>query len=104
MNEQQESHSSPSRCRPLVLFGWQYFVAMPQMKAEQARQAALAQQEKKQPAAGSAAAAVPGMRRRGGAHDARSGAEGRRRARRHRHADAGRLASCSKARSSTICA
>src|ERR1700749_4874593 len=30
----------------LVLFGWQYFVAMPQMKAEQARQAALARQEK----------------------------------------------------------
>ena len=30
----------------LVLFGWQWFVAMPQMKAEQARQAALAHQEK----------------------------------------------------------
>ena len=28
------------------MFGWQYFVAMPQMKAEQARQAALAHQEK----------------------------------------------------------
>src|SRR5262249_40459776 len=30
----------------LVLFGWQYFVAMPQMKADQARQAALTKQEK----------------------------------------------------------
>jgi YidC/Oxa1 family membrane protein insertase len=35
----------------LVLFGWQYFVAMPQMKADQARQAALSHQEKKAPAA-----------------------------------------------------
>ena len=30
----------------LVLFGWQWFVAMPQMRAEQAHQAALAHQEK----------------------------------------------------------
>ena len=30
----------------LVLFGWQYFVAMPQMKAEQTRQELLAKQEK----------------------------------------------------------
>ena len=29
----------------LVLFGWQYFVAMPQMKADQARQTALAKQK-----------------------------------------------------------
>jgi len=35
----------------LVLFGWQWFVAMPQMKAEQARQAALAHQEKAKPTA-----------------------------------------------------
>jgi len=36
----------------LVLFGWQWFVAMPQMKAEQARQATLVHQEKtKNPAA-----------------------------------------------------
>ena len=34
----------------LVLFGWQYFVAMPQMKADQARQAALSQQTKAKPA------------------------------------------------------
>ncbi len=34
----------------LVLFGWQYFVATPAMKAEQARQAALAHQEKTKPA------------------------------------------------------
>ena len=30
----------------LVLFAWQYFVATPAMKAEQARQANLAHQEK----------------------------------------------------------
>jgi YidC/Oxa1 family membrane protein insertase len=34
----------------LVLFGWQYFVAMPQMKADQARQTALSKQEKAKPA------------------------------------------------------
>jgi YidC/Oxa1 family membrane protein insertase len=32
-----------------VLFGWQWFVAMPQMKADQAHQAALAHQEKAKP-------------------------------------------------------
>ncbi len=41
-----------------VLFVWQYFVATPSMKAEQARQAALAHQEK---AAPSSAPALPGM-------------------------------------------
>src|SRR5579864_7419685 len=46
----------------LVLFGWEIFVAGPQMKADQARQAALAKQEKKQPApSASPSAAVPGM-------------------------------------------
>src|SRR5580692_11705637 len=40
----------------LVLFGWQWFVAMPQMKAEQARQTALVHQEK----AKSPTAAAPG--------------------------------------------
>ena len=46
----------------LVLVAWQYFVAMPQMKIDQARQAALAHQEKKQPEPGTAAAVnVPGM-------------------------------------------
>jgi YidC/Oxa1 family membrane protein insertase len=40
----------------LVLFGWQWFVAMPQMKAEQAHQAALAHQEKTH----NTAAAAPG--------------------------------------------
>ena len=46
----------------VVLFGWQYFVAMPQMKAEQARQAALAHHHPKaQPAAPAAGSiAVPG--------------------------------------------
>ena len=48
----------------LVIFGWQYFVVTPQMKADQARQAVLAHQEKKQPqlgAPGAAPANVPGM-------------------------------------------
>ena len=40
-----------------MLFGWQYFVATPQMKADQARQAVLAQQEKKQPQLGAPGAA-----------------------------------------------
>ena len=42
----------------LVIFGWQYFVAMPQMRAEQARQASIASQEKPKPA--QAAPAAPG--------------------------------------------
>ncbi|HVT24499.1 MAG TPA: membrane protein insertase YidC [Rhizomicrobium sp.] len=33
----------------VVIFGWQYFVAAPQMKTEHAKQAQLAQQEKAQP-------------------------------------------------------
>jgi YidC/Oxa1 family membrane protein insertase len=33
----------------VVIFGWQYFVAGPQMKAEQAKQAAISHQEKKKP-------------------------------------------------------
>ncbi len=48
----------------LVLFAWQYFIATPQMKAEQARQATLAHQEKKLPsigAPGTPAPAIPGM-------------------------------------------
>ena len=49
----------------LVLFAWQYFVATPSMKAEQARQAALAHQEKQTPALaaapGGAAPGVPGL-------------------------------------------
>jgi YidC/Oxa1 family membrane protein insertase len=56
----------------LVIFAWQYFVVAPQMKADQARQAALAHQEKKPagapattgtaPTAATAAAPnVPGM-------------------------------------------
>ena len=47
----------------LVLAAWQYFIATPQMKAEQARQAALTHQEKKPQAGapGSATIAVPGM-------------------------------------------
>ncbi|MDE2162644.1 MAG: membrane protein insertase YidC [Alphaproteobacteria bacterium] len=42
----------------LVLMGWQYFVAAPQLKADQAHQALLHQQEKKQQAAGNAPASV----------------------------------------------
>ena len=45
-----------------VMFGWQYFIAGPQMKAEQARQAHLAHQEKPQAAPG-----VPGMAQSHGA-------------------------------------
>ena len=47
----------------LVIFGWQYFIATPQMKAEQARQAQLAQQEKKPQGAATpgAAPSIPGM-------------------------------------------
>src|SRR5215813_10048764 len=50
----------------LVIFGWQYFVVGPQMKAEQAKQAAIAKQEKEHPhaaapAAPGATANVPGM-------------------------------------------
>ena len=42
----------------LVLFGWQYFVAVPQMKIQQARQAAVSHQEK-QPQAALAAPGAP---------------------------------------------
>jgi YidC/Oxa1 family membrane protein insertase len=50
----------------LVIFAWQFFVVGPQMKAEQAKQAALAQQEKLHPKAAAptapgAGATVPGM-------------------------------------------
>ncbi|HXS07189.1 MAG TPA: membrane protein insertase YidC [Rhizomicrobium sp.] len=50
----------------LVIFGWQYFVVGPQMKAEQAKQAAIAKQEKLHPPAAAPAAPgaspnVPGM-------------------------------------------
>ena len=45
----------------LVLFAWQYFIATPQMKAEQARQATLAHQEKANPAIGAPGAAAPGV-------------------------------------------
>ena len=51
----------------LVIFAWQYFVVGPQMKAEQAKQAAIAQQEKLHPhntahaAAPTGSANVPGM-------------------------------------------
>jgi YidC/Oxa1 family membrane protein insertase len=42
-----------------VLFVWQYFVATPAMKAEQARQAALSHQEK--PKSGASTPALPGI-------------------------------------------
>ena len=50
----------------LVIIGWQYFVVGPQMKAEQAKQAAIAKQEKLHPhtvapSAPGAAPSVPGM-------------------------------------------
>src|SRR5262245_6736069 len=44
-----------------VLFAWQYFIATPAMKAEQARQAALTQQQKTKPAAAAAAPNLPGI-------------------------------------------
>src|ERR1700750_449725 len=46
-----------------VLFVWQYFVATPAMKAEQARQAALTKQEKANPGAASSGATpnLPGI-------------------------------------------
>ena len=47
-----------------VLFVWQYFVATPAMKAEQARQAALTKQEKGKltaPASSSGAPSLPGI-------------------------------------------
>ncbi len=43
----------------LLLVGWQYFVAAPQLQAEQARQAQLAQQQKKPQAPPSVAAPEP---------------------------------------------
>jgi YidC/Oxa1 family membrane protein insertase len=42
-----------------VLFAWQYFIATPAMKAEQARQATLTSQQKAKPAAG--APSLPGI-------------------------------------------
>jgi YidC/Oxa1 family membrane protein insertase len=44
-----------------VLFLWQYFVATPSMKQEQARQASLAHQTKPNPASKPAAGAAPGL-------------------------------------------
>ena len=43
----------------VVLFAWQYFVATPSMKAEQAKQAALSHQEKSKPSA--SAPGLPGI-------------------------------------------
>ncbi len=40
----------------LVIFGWEYFVAMPQMKEQQHKQAVLAHQEKNTPALGTVSA------------------------------------------------
>jgi YidC/Oxa1 family membrane protein insertase len=45
----------------LVLFAWQYFVATPAMKAEQARQSHLAHQEKVQPGAAPGLQGAPGL-------------------------------------------
>ncbi len=56
----------------LVLFGWQYFVAMPQMKADQARQATLSQQSKTKPA--TAPGANLGLPSGGNAHMSRENA------------------------------
>ena len=59
-----------------VLLGWQYFVAMPQMRAEQAHQAALAHQEKTtatQAAPGAANLGLP-QRRFGRMHMTREAA------------------------------
>src|SRR4051812_32323946 len=40
----------------LVIFGWEYFIAMPQMKEQQHKQAALSHQEKKNPELGTVSA------------------------------------------------
>ena len=45
----------------LVVLGWQYFVVRPEMKSEQAHQAALAHQEKATPGVAAPAANVPAM-------------------------------------------
>src|SRR5947207_3295556 len=48
----------------IVIFGWEYFVAMPQMKVQQHKQATLAHQEKKNPELGTALpAGVPAVAR-----------------------------------------
>ena len=57
----------------LVLFGWQWFVAMPQMKAEQARQTALARQEKPKSSAAAPGANL-GLPAGGDAHMSREAA------------------------------
>jgi YidC/Oxa1 family membrane protein insertase len=56
-----------------VLFLWQYFVATPSMKAEQARQAALTHQQKAKPSGTSTAPALPGIAA-GGSHMSREAA------------------------------
>ncbi len=54
----------------LVLFAWQFFVSAPQMKAEQQRQALLAQQQKAPPASDNVAA--PGVPKSEPAHMSRA--------------------------------
>jgi YidC/Oxa1 family membrane protein insertase len=56
-----------------VLFLWQYFVATPSLKLEQARQAALSHQEKAKPSTSSGAPALPGIAA-GGSHMTREAA------------------------------
>ena len=52
MNEGNNKNFLIALALSLLVFAvWQYFVATPQMKAEQARQQTLAKQEKKAPAA-----------------------------------------------------
>ncbi len=62
MNNQKNNMILAFGLAALVLFAWQYFIATPAMKVEQARQAHLAHQEKNQGATlGAAAPGVPGM-------------------------------------------
>jgi YidC/Oxa1 family membrane protein insertase len=63
MNNQKNNMILAFALAALVLFAWQYFVATPAMKVEQARQAVLAKQEKAQgkPVTPGAAPSVPGM-------------------------------------------
>ena len=51
MNENRNLLTAVLLCAA-VIFGWQYFVAAPQMKAEKAHQAAISHQEKKAPEPG----------------------------------------------------
>ena len=79
----------------LVLFGWQWFVAMPQMRPSRRVRPYSPIRKKRKPRrphlARPARQSGPSRRRQHRAHDARRRAEGRRRPCRDRYADAGWL-------------